>query len=220
MNDREVLYKNRLSFSHHVCEDTFCSFGQVFNAGGAFKWYRDLFYDENMSYPDITKSMPQDPTDIYFLPFLTGMGTPEMLSDIRGAFFNLSLSTDKHIISKAILEGVTFEMRYNLELIENIIESSVYNVVSVGGASKSDLWMQLKADITGKTIYGYDGLEPGSAGAAILAGVGAGIFCDAQQGCEHFKKHYNEKCFKPDMRNTKSYEDKYKEYCNFRIKLL
>ncbi len=220
MSDREVLYEKHLSFSHHVYGDTFSSFGHIFNAGGALKWYRDLFYKKDMGYDEITDMMPEGPTAIFFLPFLSGIGTPEMLCDIRGAFFGLSLSTDRFEISKAILEGVTMEMRYNTSLIEDITGSHIDSVVSVGGASKSELWMQLKADITGKTIEGFEGIEPGCAGAAILAGVGAGLYSDAIEGYKTFSKHLKKKSYTPNIKNCQAYENRYKEYCELRSKLL
>ena len=154
MSDRDVLYKNNFSFSYHVIDDVFTSFGHMFNAGGALRWYRDLIYNENKSYDEITVQMPKMPTSLHFMPFLSGMGTPEMEYDKRGALFGLSLETGRPEISKAILEGVTMEMRYNTHLIEDITSSHIDSIISVGGASKSNLWMQLKADITGKTYRG------------------------------------------------------------------
>jgi xylulokinase len=90
------------------------------------------------------------------------------------------------------MEGVTFELRRTLEIVEGA-GHPVDVVYHNGGGAKSDLWNQIKADIYQKKVQTFSSSEGGILGAAILAGVGAGAYPDAAAGaaaCLHFAKEY------------------------------
>ena len=184
--------------------------------GGAFKWYRNLFFNEKTAYDSITRRIPVDPTNIYFMPFLTGKGTPEMKCEQRAAFFGLSLETDKYVVAKAIQEGITMELLYNMNVINSITKTSCGSIAAVGGATKSDAWMQLKANITGSMFERYQNIEAGTVGAAMLGGVGCGIFDNIKEANFAFNQFIKKKTFYPIEDVHSIYFEKYKEYCKRR----
>lgn len=217
--EKSSLLKNNLSYSYHISNNEFASFGHIFNAGGAFKWYKSLFYsDESISYADIIKKVPAEPSKVFFLPFLSGIGSPEMDYERNALFYGLSLSSDRYELSKSILEGITMECKYNFEMIEDIKASPIEYITSIGGAAKSDYWIQLKADILGIRIESFTDFEPGTVGSAILAGVGIGKFKDIYEGFNIFKKSYKKKIFFPDIEKHKHYIDKFIKYKYLREK--
>lgn len=220
-HQQRALFKNNFSYSYHVLDDSiFSSFGHMFNAGGAFKWYRSLFSEESvLSYNTITETMDQGVTNVFFLPYLTGMGTPEMRYDIQAAFYGLSLDTSRFTIAKAILEGINMELKYNIELISSLTNTPIKKLRALGGATKSSKWMQLKADVLGAVVESFSDLEAGAAGAAIIAGVGAGVFGDIQDGYKAFSRNYKKAVFMPDEDMHQQYNTKYESFKTLRNNL-
>jgi len=105
------------------------------------------------------------------------LGTPYA----RGVFFGLTPRAGKGSLVRAIMEGITFELRRTLE----IVETAGYPVEVVyhnGGGAKADLWNQIKADIYQKKVQTFESAEGGVLGSAILAGVAAGIYPDPATG--------------------------------------
>lgn len=143
------------------------------SAGSVVKWYRDaLAYHLNRDgrniYDVLNESAPSEPTDLIVLPFLQGMGgTPDVNSNMTGLIAGLTTQTRLPDIYRAILEGVTFEMRYNQEkLAENGV--NFQRLLACGGGTRSKVWLQIKADILGCDIVPAQAEETGAMGSAIL----------------------------------------------------
>lgn len=137
------------------------------------KWYRDalayhLNRDGRSIYDVLNESAPSEPTDLIVLPFLQGMGgTPDVNSNMTGLIAGLTTQTRLPDIYRAILEGVTFEMRYNQEkLAENGV--NFQRLLACGGGTRSKVWLQIKADILGCDIVPAQAEETGAMGSAIL----------------------------------------------------
>lgn len=143
------------------------------SAGSVVKWYRDalayhLNRDGRSIYDVLNESAPTEPTDLMVLPFLQGMGgTPDVNSNMTGLIAGLTTQTRLPDIYRAILEGVTFEMRYNQEkLAENGV--NFQRLLACGGGTRSKVWLQIKADILGCDIVPAQAEETGAMGSAIL----------------------------------------------------
>lgn len=147
------------------------------SAGSVVRWYRDFFgemlkkeaKEQGVStYDYFNKLCPDEPTDIIALPFLQGMGgTPDVDPNATGSFFGITTSTRAGDMYRAILEGITYEMRYNQEkLAENGVEFE--KLYACGGGAKSRKWLQIKADILGCDIIPTSSDETGAMGSAIL----------------------------------------------------
>ena len=143
------------------------------SAGSVVKWYRDalayhLKQDERSIYDVLNESAPTEPTDLMVLPFLQGMGgTPDVNPNMTGLIAGLTTQTRLPDIYRAILEGVTFEMRYNQErLAENGV--TFQRLLACGGGTRSKVWLQIKADVLGCDIVPAQAEETGAMGSAIL----------------------------------------------------
>ena len=147
------------------------------SAGSVIRWYRDalaygLRYEAKQNnksiYDVLNENAPAKPTSLMVLPFLQGMGgTPDVDAGATGFIAGLTTQTRLPDIYRAILEGITFEMRYNQEkLCENGIQFE--RLFVCGGGARSSVWLQIKADILGCEIVPVKSEETGAMGSAIL----------------------------------------------------
>ncbi len=155
----------------------YVSYAYNISAGSVVKWYRDALSkhlaqqakDENCSIYDLLNRVcPTEPTNLLVLPFLQGMGgTPEVDPNATGLIAGLTTNTTLPEIYRAILEGLCYEMQYNLELLAqgNVVPTRLY---ACGGGARSKIWLQIKADIWGREIIPVKAEETGALGSAIL----------------------------------------------------
>jgi xylulokinase len=148
--------------------------------------------------------VPPGANGVTFLPYLAGAdGGARGDSYARGAFLGLSLSTTKREIARAVMEGITFEMKDNFEA-QKKAGVNIKEVRLTGGATKSKLWNQMQADIYGVPVKLLQTSETGCLGAAIYAGIGAGLFKTYNEAVEkvvHVKETYT-----PNPANFAAYE--------------
>jgi xylulokinase len=143
------------------------------SAGSVVRWCRDalashLKEDGRSVYTVLNELAPAEPTSLMVLPFLQGMGgTPDVDPNATGLIAGLTTQTRLPDIYRAILEGVTFEMRYNMEKLSggNV---SINRLLACGGGARSPVWLQIKADILGCEIIPVQQEETGAMGSAIL----------------------------------------------------
>lgn len=137
------------------------------SAGSVVRWYRDAL-GAGESYSDFNRTAPAEPTGLLVLPFLQGMGgTPDVDAGATGAILGLTTSTRRPDIYRAILEGISFEMRYNQEKLGDF-GVGVKTLYACGGGARSEVWLQIKADILGCDIIPVGREETGAMGSAIL----------------------------------------------------
>jgi len=111
----------------------------------------------------------------------------------RGAFFGINLGTSKADLAQAVLEGICFEMKDILKMNEQFYGNDAVNIRLCGGVSKSPYWCQMFADVFEKPIELTEVSELGCLGAAMCAGIGAGLFNDVRDAvnkCVHIKETY------------------------------
>jgi xylulokinase len=160
------------------------------------------------AYSLLLDEMPDSPTDILVLPYLTPTGTPYFDTKAKGAVIGLKLTTTRGEITRALLEGVGLEMKLNLLLME---ESGmrINTFVATGGGARNNKWNQMKADILNKRIIVRNINEAGCYGAAMLA-------------CSVMKKVPAEQLiatnltesetFTPNVKNAQFYNMKFQNY--------
>jgi xylulokinase len=187
------VFDERLMNLHHVMPG-WIPFGIIDSGGGSLKWFKDSFCQPEIAEAqkrggevyDVLNALaaqvePGAEGLIYF-PYLMGertLGTPYA----RGVFFGITPRTGKGAMVRAIMEGVTFELRRTLEIVEGA-GHQVSTIYHSGGGAYSDLWSQIKADIYQKRVVTFETSEGGILGSAILAGVGAGVYADPASGAE------------------------------------
>lgn len=170
--------KNNFACVPYCGTGGYVTYAYNISAGSVVRWYRDALggglaeeaKKRGVSIYDLlNESCPETPTDLLVLPFLQGMGgTPDVKPDAVGTIFGLTTQTRLPDIYRAILEGVTFEMRYNQEkLTENGV--TFRRLLACGGGARSRVWLQIKADILGCEMIPVLTEETGAMGSAILA---------------------------------------------------
>ncbi|WP_010261855.1 FGGY-family carbohydrate kinase [Treponema primitia] len=179
--------------------DLYAAHSFVLSTGSVIQWFRNTFYggDARTSYAELDAQAQKigKPSGLYLLPHFSGSGTPYLDSSSKGIFAGLSLETEKAEIYRAILEGICYELRVNIENMESA-GISIERMKCIGGAAKSDFYLQLKADITGKPIIKQRVEEAGCLGAALLAGRAAGLIPDTGAILRRFTSE--EKTFLPN----------------------
>jgi xylulokinase len=146
---------------------------------------------------------------VIFLPYMMGERSPLWHTNARGVFFGLSLATPKAALVRSILEGAAFAVRHNIEVALRV-GAEVREVRSVGGCSRSDLWNQIKADVLGLPVLVPRTSVGSPFGAAILAGMGAGVYPDVRKSLSEMIKL--EKRFEPNPANHERYSRSYQVY--------
>lgn len=190
-------------------------------AGMAFKWLRDTLFEEAVrtitasggdGYDFLTSlasKVPAGSDGLTMLPHLMGAFSPEPNNAARGAFVGFTLTHTRGHFIRALLEGVAFMLRQNLESIEHA-GITIGEIRSMGGGARSALWNQIKADVCGKPILTLENEETALLGDAILAGVACGVLPSIEAGCQSFVKV--KQTFLPGE-DAKEYTMAFQRYC-------
>ncbi len=212
-----VMIERGLNTEHHAVPGKYVSF--IYNQGGSMvKWFRDTFAAVEHQqaeeagrdvYTDLFVEIPEGPSSIMVLPHFTTTGPPEFISDSCGVVAGLRLETSRGDILKGILEATTFDLK---ECIESLPPTGIEiaDFWAVGGGSKSDAWIQICADIMGRPFIRPRNTEAGALGAAIIAGVGDGVFPSYEAGVEAMVSL--ERAFEPDPQRQRLYESRFEKY--------
>jgi xylulokinase len=189
--------------------------------GMALKWFRDQFgvleisnakeqrLDSYDLMTSLAENIPPGADGLFMLPHLMGAFSPEPNALARGSFTGFTLSHTKAHFIRALLEGVAFMLKRNIEIIEKA-GINITEIVSTGGGSRSQLWNQIKADVLNKTLVTLKNEETALIGNAILAGVACGIFKTIEEGCELMVSR--DKIIHPE-KEVAAYSKSYKIYC-------
>lgn len=166
--------------------------GVTLAAGGSYRWYRDTLCKAEMEEAartgrNVYDIMGEEAEKVapgcgglIFLPYLSGERCPHFDSDARGVFYGLGLEHGKGAMTRAVMEGVTFSLRDVSERIY-AMDASIKpeKVILSGGGAMSPLWRQIVADVFNLPVVTVSGSgEGGAYGAALVAGVGVGIWKD------------------------------------------
>jgi xylulokinase len=155
----------------------------MLSAAGSLRWLRDVVGE---SYDELVREARRWPPGVeglLFAPYLAGERTPHADPSARGAFVGLSHRHDRGALVRAALEGVAFGLRDSLELLRELGVEATAGRASGGGA-RSELWLEICASVLGLPLQ-RTAVEEGSAyGAALLAGVAAGVFADVGEAVE------------------------------------
>jgi xylulokinase len=166
--------------------------GVMLSAAGSFRWFREALGQPEAAqaaatgadvYDVLTAAAATAPAGcegLIFLPYLMGERTPYPDPDARGVYFGLTLRHGKPHLVRAVLEGVAYGLRDSLELMR-AQGVGITQVRASGGGARSPLWRQILADVFDSEIVLTNVTEGAAFGAALLAGVGAGVYRDVPE---------------------------------------
>ncbi len=201
--DFTMMRKQGLNIEHHVLPDLFVSF--IYNqAGSLLNWFKDEFARDASSISELESEIPNNPTGIFTLPYFEPSGAPGFVNDMRGAIIGLQTSSTRGDILKSIMESTTY---YFYEVIMGMKKNGDIfdNFIATGGGSRSDIWMQIHADVFGVPFKQPVITEGSALGAVLMAGLGVDIWNDPEEAVENFV--IIKKIFEPDEKKHYIYQD-------------
>ena len=178
--------QGRLHAFCHALPQRWHFMGVMLSAAGSLQWHRDTIAPE-LSFDELVdEALDISPGSegLLFLPYLTGERTPYPDPFARGAWVGLTIRHRRAHMTRAVLEGVAFGLKDSFTLIQEAGLGTIDQVRISGGGAKSQLWKQILADILGVELVTVNTTEGAALGAALLAGVAAGLFEDVPEACQ------------------------------------
>ena len=218
--DKPVIdEKGKIPCQLHAIKGKYCLMPYSNTGGMVLKWFKDTFFSkEGVLFNDgeiyrqmdlEAASIPVGSDNLIMLPHITGAFFPENNPKARGVFFGISINHKRGHFIRAILESIAYMLKKDLEIFSSN-QIDIKKIISMGGGAKSDLWNQIKADVTGQELLVPRNTETALLGAAIIAGVGIGIYPDFDKAVLHMTGI--EKKFLPERSNTEKYKSSFKKY--------
>ena len=169
----------------HAIAQVWHMMGVVLSAAGSLQWYRETLAPRVPFEVLVAEAGSVEPgaEGVQFLPYLTGERTPHADPHARGAFVGLTTRHTRAHLTRAVLEGVAFALRDNLDLLGDAGLALPGEVRISGGGAKSGLWRQILADTLNVDLHRVKVVEGAALGAAVLAGVGLGLWSSADEAC-------------------------------------
>ncbi len=206
-------YESGLMFGCHVIPRRLYWMGSLSAAGGSIDWLRGILGDPQLSiaqFEALANSVSPEPGEATYFPFLNGRSSIQPDAGPRGAFTGLSARLRRVDLVNAVLEGTAFEVESMRQAGERITGKAIRTITAAGRSTRSEPWMQKKADISGCRYEVMEMAEAALSGAAILGGVGAGIFTDAVSAAASWVRPAG-RVFIPDPGRHERYRKKYEE---------
>ena len=217
----EEIRNMGLTVEAHAVPDTYCIWGGG-TAANMLEWFKDQ-YGSNAQLAaqsgqgDIwsnlmqeAQSSPAGANGIFFLPHFNGSTCPNLDSRSLGAFLGLNDTTTRSDMLRSVIEGLDYAFLDMLKAVESGSGQKAERITAIGGAVRNDFWMQNKADVSNCVIDAPNLEEATALGAAMLAGVGAGVYCDLEEAA---KRVYRPgKLFEPNPKLVPLYAELYEIY--------
>ena len=219
--EAQAMVENNLCYYPTLGEGQYISIAYNFTGGSLLKWYRDNLAGDEIPeakscgkdpYDIICSGLPENPTDLLVLPHFATTGTPWLADRALGAILGMRLTTTRKAVVKAILEGLLHEIRLNSEIYAQAgVDIQLYK--AIGGASRSETWMQIAADILGRPVAILAINEVPGVGAAATGALAAGILANEGElndfiaGCSEVTR-----VLEPRAEQTRLYDERFAIY--------
>jgi xylulokinase len=180
--------RGRLHTFCHAVPGRWHIMGVTQAAGLSLRWFRDTFPgisdgDTYTRLADSAATVPAGAGGLLWAPYLMGERTPHLDPEARGALVGLTASHRSAHIVRAIMEGVAFSLKDTLTVFAEL-NVPVRAIRLGGGGARSPLWRQIQADVYAQPVEIVAAEEGAAYGAALLAGVGAGMWPSADAACD------------------------------------
>lgn len=211
--------KRRILCSSHAIPNKWVMEASIFNSGSVLKWFRDNFCQDLISkaneqntdvydlMTEIAKKTPLGADGLLLHPYFTGAGAPNWNPYARGIFSGLFLGHHRGHMIRSIYEGVAYEIRENLELMNINIGKRITEVRLTGGGAKSTFWNEIIANVNNVKIKKTKFSENTALGAAILAAYGAGLYSSIELAAQNMIQIVEK--INPDISSYEEYTEYY-----------
>jgi len=204
--------EGRLHAFCHAVPGMWHLMGVMLSAAGSLQWYRDTLAP-GMAFDDLLReagSAPPASDGLQFLPYLTGERTPHPDPLARGAFIGLTIRHARPHMTRAVLEGVAYGLKDSFGLLQEAGLGEIRQVRISGGGAKSRLWRAILASVFDTRLVTVNTTEGAAYGAALLAGVGAGVWPSVPAACAQGVRISDEVA--PDPAWVEAYQKGYPVY--------
>lgn len=190
-------------------------------AGAVLRWFRDQFAEGENLLARLTKRrayeyldmeaeyVPPGSNGLIVIPFFAGSRAPRWNPYARGIVFGLTVYHSRAHVFRAMMEGIAYEIRKILEILEEL-GVRVRELKVLGGGGKTPTWARIKADVTGRRVVIPEVLDAALIGDAILAGIGSERLKGPEEGVRRFFKVRT--VIDPDPESRKVYDAYYELY--------
>ncbi|HOJ10524.1 MAG TPA: FGGY family carbohydrate kinase [Clostridiales bacterium] len=194
----------------HIVNNLWGGLVSVPTGGVSMEWFKDNFASESFRDIDNKASLLMKRAEnVFFYPYFNGSGYPNYNPNVKASLMGLGLEHDRYDMALAIMEGVAFEINHAIEEFRNK-GCKTGHLRMLGGGSKSNLWTEIIANVTGAPVLRFKETEAACIGAAIIAGVGCGIFPDYRDGYTSIMRE--EILTEADKNKSEFYREKYAMY--------
>jgi xylulokinase len=211
-NNPQADQEGRIHLFNHACPHSWYMMGVTLSAGISYEWLEKKLFNHRLSYAKLDQlagEVRPGSEGLIFLPYLYGERTPHTDANARGVYFGISGKHDQRHFIRSVLEGVTFALKDSLELIKDK-GVKIKEIRAIGGGAKSRIWQQILADILGKEINLLNVEEGPAFGAALIAGVGVGVYDSFAEVVNRIIKV--KKTIVPGIQNAERYNQYYQLY--------
>lgn len=215
--DLDAMSAGRFAVVPYVIPGKYVCYAFSYMGGGLISWCveafakkeRELADKEGISVNDYLERGYGEPTGLLVLPHFAGAATPYMDSGSKGAILGLDASVTTGQLYCACMEGVVYEMLTNMEYLE---KSGIpfHMLHATGGGARSEVWMQMKADMLNMPITALATADAGTVGSAMLTGIATGCFTDLSDAAAHMVE--KKKVYQPRIHMHEKYQQIYQRY--------
>lgn len=195
-------------FPKSLTEEKTVCFGPTQSGGASLIWFAknvlNVSFEEMIS---LAEKSPIGSNGLIFLPYISGERAPIWDANAKGCFFGIKSTHNACDFARSVLEGVAFSIR---SILENSNETNTSILRLLGGGSKIPLWCQIRADVLGVTIETVECAEACVQGAAMIAGVGTGVYTSYQDAARKNCKVGNR--YEPNITSKNTYDKSYRIY--------
>jgi len=198
-------------FTLHLVPDLYLYELVITGTGTSLRWFKDTFgvlgdptqnpYERLL---EEASHAPAGSDGLLFYPYLEGARTPRYNDKATGVWFGIQASHSRAHCVRAIIEGIAFQCTPTLKLVERYSGRIPDTLIIVDDEARSSFWNQIKADVTGRVVCTPKVLHGAAMGAAILAGIAAGVFLDADEAVKSMIKIDSR--FEPNPTNQAIYQ--------------
>ncbi|GBE22956.1 MAG TPA: hypothetical protein ENH00_11925 [Actinobacteria bacterium] len=208
--DRPVFDAERLVETHaHATPGIWFIENPGFVSGGSVMWVAQLLGIDQPAVFELAAEAPPGSKDLVFIPALSGSTAPRWNERARGSFTGASMDHGRPEWCRAVLEGCTFALRDSFDRLTELgLANSLLHVT--GGGARSELWLQMKADVIGREVRVVKG-ESAALGASCLAAVAAGWFSDVAAAADALAAA-SDRTYQPDPTRAPAYDEAYHTY--------
>lgn len=218
--DQPVIHP-KLILGRHVTEGQWLLQGGTTGGGGTLNWFnrelggleKSLADDRGISSFEVLSEEASEvipgSDGLVFLPYMKGERSPLWNEKAKGVYYGVTFDKTRAHMVRSTMEGVAYSLKHNLDTALEV-GGKVSKLTSVGGSANSEVWTQLKADITNTPIEVPYSDHATTLGAAILAGVGVGLYADFQEATQ--RTIQIQRTHEPNPDNKEVYDAGYETY--------